>query len=366
VRVQDLTGRELGYQVQVDARLAYEFLISLCAMGNPEEHPTYEIGQSWFDNIRTTGSQPLRSALHRVGDNVGKVWINLIGLATQPPAPQDVPSLLHLVRELEPRDLRLYLLGFHVPAYRQSVTGDVLERAADGDPQATVALLADQCYFHGEAEQHLGPLLDLTPRETKSAVLEVMERWYQEIFQPREAEWGPILHRDAAAKRLMLETMPPAEVIEAASGIQFIPQPGIRQVHLIPQLATRPWVWLAEHDDARLYCYPVADESLGPDASAPPSRLVRLHKALGDEKRLRMLKAIATSGATLQELAERFGLPKSTAHHHLAILRSAGLIRVTSDEEHRYSVRRDVLPEMAGLLDAYLGPTRTTTEERRT
>ena len=69
-----------------------------------------------------------------------------------------------------------------------------------------------------------------------------------------------------------------------------------------------------------------------------------------------MLKAIAASSATLQELAERFGLPKSTAHHHLAILRSAGLIRVTSDEEHRYSVRRDVLPEMSSLLDAYLGP----------
>ena len=364
MRVQDLTGRELGYQVQVDASLAYEFLITLCAMGNPEEQPTYEVGQSWFDNIRTTASPSLQAALHRVGDNVGKVWVNLMGLATRSPAAPDAQSLLQLVGALEPPELRRYLLGFHVPAYRQSVTGDVLERAADGDPEATAALVADQCYFHGEAEKHLGPLLKLTPEETKSAVLEVMERWYQEIFRLREAEWGPILERDAAAKRLLLETMPPAEVIEAASGIQFVPQPGIRQVHLIPQLATRPWVWLAEHDDARLYCYPVADESMGPEASAPPSRLVRLHKALGDEKRLRMLKAIAASSATLQELAERFGLPKSTAHHHLAILRSAGLIRVTSDEEHRYSVRRDVLPEMSSLLDAYLGPTRPTEEPR--
>jgi DNA-binding transcriptional ArsR family regulator len=364
VRVQDLTGRELGYQVQVDAGLTYEFLITLCAMGNPEEQPTYEIGQSWFDNIRTMASPLLQAALHRVGPDIGKAWVNLIGLATGPPAAPDVPSLLQLVGELEPRQLRLYLLGFHVPAYRQSITGDLLERAANGDPEAAVALVADQCYFHGEAKKHLGPLLELTPQETKSAVLEVMERWYEEIFLPHESEWEPILQRDAAAKRSMLETMPPAEVIEAASGIQFVPQPGIRQVHLIPQLATRPWVWLAEHDDARLYCYPVADESLGPDAAAPPSRLVRLHKALGDEKRLRMLKAIATSSATLQELAERFGLPKSTAHHHLAILRSAGLIRVTSDEEHRYSVRRDVLPEMSSLLDSYLGPTRPTEEPR--
>lgn len=357
MRVQDLTGRESGYQVQVEASLAYEFLITLCAMGNPEEQPTYEIGQPWFDNIRTVASPRLQAALDRLGPRIGKVWVNLIGLATRAPAAPDVPSLLRLVDELEPRELRLYLLGFHVPAYRQSVTGDLLERAADGDPEASAVLVADQAYFHGEAKEHLGPLLELTPVETKSAVLEVMDRWYQEIFRPRQAQWWPILQRDAAAKRLMLDRMPPGEVIEAASGIEFVPQPGIRQVHLIPQLATRPWVWLAEHDDARLYCYPVSDESLGPDASAPPSRLVRLHKALGDEKRLRMLKAIATSSATLQELAERFGLPKSTAHHHLAILRSAGLIRVTSDEEHRYSVRRDVLPEMSSLLDAYLGPT---------
>jgi DNA-binding transcriptional ArsR family regulator len=359
LRIQDLTGREIGYHVQVDAGVAYEFLITLCAMGNPDEQPTYEIGRQWFDNVRTTVTPRLQAALQRVGSHVGKAWVNLIGLATRHLATPDVPSLIGLVGNLEPLELRLYLLGFHVPAYRQSVTEDVIERAADGDPEASALLVADPCYFHGEAKKHLGPLLDLTPEETKDAVIEVMERWYAEIFQPREAEWAPILRRDAAAKRLMLETMAPADVIEAASGIQFVPQPGIRQVHLIPQLATRPWVWLAEHDDARLYCYPVADESLGPDASAPPSRLVRLHKALGDEKRLRMLKAIATSSATLQELAERFGLPKSTAHHHLAILRSAGLIRVTSDEEHRYSVRRDVLPEMSTLLDAYLGPDRS-------
>src|SRR5204862_6524703 len=135
---------------------------------------------------------------------------NLMGLATRSPAAADAQSLLQLVGALEPPELRRYLLGFHVPAYRQSVTGDVLERAADGDPEATAALVADQCYFHGEAEKHLGPLLKLTPKETKSAVLEVMERWYQEIFRLREAEWGPILERDAAAKRLLLETMPPA------------------------------------------------------------------------------------------------------------------------------------------------------------
>ena len=99
----DLAGRELGYRVQVDASLAYEFLITLCAMGNPEEQPTYEVGQSWFDNIRTTASPSLQSALHRVGDNVGKVWVNLMGLATRSPAAPDAQSLLQLVGALELR-----------------------------------------------------------------------------------------------------------------------------------------------------------------------------------------------------------------------------------------------------------------------
>lgn len=358
MRVQDLTGRETGYEVHTEAGLAYEFLITLCAYGTPDAHPTYESGAEWFDNIRTTGSPQLHQALDRIGRRAGKVWVNLVGLATGPPATRDVPSLLALVAGLDPLAVRLYLLGSHVPAYQQAVGTEVLRKAAEGDEAAKARLLADPCFLGGEAGALLGPLLEMDPEETKQAALEAMHRWYDEVFRPREAEWEPILIRDAAAKRLMLASMPAREVIEAAAGVQFVPQPGIRQVYLIPQLATRPWVWLAEHDDARLYCYPVADESLDADPSAPPSRLVRVHKALGDERRLRMLKAIAVSGATLQELADRFGLPKSTAHHHLAILRSAGLIRVTSDEEHRYTVRRELMPEMSALLETYLGPTR--------
>jgi DNA-binding transcriptional ArsR family regulator len=358
LKVQDLTGRELAYRVQVEAGLAYEFLITLCAFGSPEEHATYEGRRPWLQAVRATASSGLRASLDRLGPHVGKAWINLVGLATRAPATRDVPSLLERVAQLDALDLRLYLLGLHVPAYVQAVTPEVLRRAALGDQDAQGRLYSDRCFYGGEAERHLGPLLRLSPEQTRDIALDAMHRWYEEVFRGQQAAWEPTLQRDAEAKRRLLGTMPAPAVIEAASGIQFVPQAGIQHVYLIPQLATRPWVWLAEHDDARLYCYPVADESLWPEGSAPPNRLVRLHKALGDQKRLRMLKAIAASTATLQEIAERFAMPKSTAHHHLAILRSAGLIRVTSDDEHRYSVRRDVIPEMGALLDTYLGATR--------
>jgi DNA-binding transcriptional ArsR family regulator len=354
-RVMDLTGRAERTPVQIDAATCYEFLISLSAFANPDEYGTLEVGSDWFQKTRTALSAQAVAAIDRLGHRAGKAWVNFVGLATQAPAVGDVPALLERIGALSPLDMRLYLLGYHVPAYQGSISREVLRRAAEGDAEAAGLLLADSGYYGGEAGAMLGPLLSLSPEETKDIGMEVLRLWYEEVFRHQEQEVEPILLRDAEAKRAMAGTMPPERLIEVASGIQFVPSSGIRQVYLIPQFVMRPWVLLCEHDDTRLFCYPVADESLGGDVSAPPGRLVRLHRALGDEKRLRMLKAVQASNPTLQELVDQFEIPKSTLHHHLAILRAAGLIRVTSDPEYRYSVRHDVIPEASSLLDVYLG-----------
>jgi DNA-binding transcriptional ArsR family regulator len=230
----------------------------------------------------------------------------------------------------------------------------VLRRAAEGDPEARESLVEDPSYFRGDPVEIPAQLLTLGVEETHEVAVEILDRWAEEVFPGHAERVADALERDAGTRRAQLETMSPEEVVEGASGVQYSPDPSIRQVFLLPQVAMRPWVLLCEHDDVRMFVYPVADESLSGDASAPPGRLVRFHRALGDEKRLRMLKAIATSTATLQELADRFGLPKSTAHHHLAILRAAGLVRVSSDYERRYSVRREAPPEAERWLKGYL------------
>ena len=357
-RVMDLTGRAEGLALRVDAAPAHEFLVSLCAFALPHEHATMESGPGWFENIRTRASRELAHALDSIGPNSGKAWVNFLGLAVAPPAVRRVPDLLARIGALSPLDVRLYLMGYHVPAYQATISREVLRRAAEGDRDAVGILVHDRAYYGGEAGQLLGPLLTLSPDRTKDLTMEVLGRWYREVFRRDEEQLVAVLDRDAEAKRALVGTVTPEELIETASGIQYVPRPDIRQVFLIPQVAMRPWVLLCEHDDTRLFCYPVADESLGTDPDAPPARMVRIHRALGDEKRIRMLKAIATSASTLQELADLFDVPKSSLHHHLAILRAAGLVRVTSDLERRYSVRYDVIPEASGLLDAYLRPGR--------
>ncbi|MDQ6877159.1 MAG: helix-turn-helix domain-containing protein, partial [Candidatus Dormibacteraeota bacterium] len=58
---------------------------------------------------------------------------------------------------------------------------------------------------------------------------------------------------------------------------------------------------------------------------------------------------------SLQELADKLGLRKSTVHHHLAELRAAGLLRVPMGTK-RYSLRREPLDRFGSLLGELARP----------
>src|SRR5207247_11203533 len=110
---------------------------------------------------------------------------------------------------------------------------------------------------------------------------------------------------------------------------------------------------VAETYDTRIFCYPVAEENIAADKNVPPARLVKLAKALADERRLRILKKLATGSFTLQEMAEDFGVAKTTLHHHIITLRSAGLVRMNLNDK-RCSLRQYMVNNEVELLNTYL------------
>ncbi len=139
------------------------------------------------------------------------------------------------------------------------------------------------------------------------------------------------------------------------NGVTFEPRPGITGIVLIPSIVIRPWVVMSDHGSVRIFSYPVADERLHADAATPPDRLVGVFKALGDERRLRLLHMLGGEPRTLAELTEKLDLAKSTTHHHLSVLRQAGLVRVViNDDDKRYELRTDAVPEAGDLLRSYL------------
>jgi DNA-binding transcriptional ArsR family regulator len=352
-RVRDFTGARAPATVEIASSLAGEILIELLTFSSPEAWETLEVGPAWFDEVRSKASTELLAAFERIGGFTP--WANLSGFAF---VPSPVASVAHLMERLEalpPGELWSTLLGYHVPEIRSRVGVDAYRRSLGGDAEARSSLLAAVRAIEKDFADEVASFLDLPVEEATSLVIEIIRRWHQEIFQPKEKEVGALLARDAEAKRNRARVQPMEQLVEAATnGLQFHSEPWMRRLLLVPHMAMRPWNVMSAHDDLAIIFYPVADETLGIDAAAPPAQLIRLHKALGDEKRLRILKILASHPATLQELASGVGLAKSSAHHHMVILRSAGLVRVGVFDDTRYSLREEFLPQAAEMLGVFL------------
>src|SRR5262249_50488381 len=140
---------------------------------------------------------------------------------------------------------------------------------------------------------------------------------------------------EAQRIRRHLRRQPPDRVIAQVLGRDmFVPEPGVSRVLLIPSLAIAPIVHRFDHHELQIICHPVAPPVGEPDA--PPPILLHLTRALADERRLRILRMLATDQLTAVELAERLDTSLTTLAHHLDLLRAAGLLVANRSGRKRY------------------------------
>lgn len=81
----------------------------------------------------------------------------------------------------------------------------------------------------------------------------------------------------------------------------------------------------------------------GPDYAAPDVLLVRQPaqlKALADDLRSRIVVLLRDRSRSTTELADKLGIPKGTAAHHVKVLEKAGLIRVVRTRQVRAVTER--------------------------
>ncbi|MGI8857467.1 MAG: ArsR/SmtB family transcription factor [Thermomicrobiales bacterium] len=356
MRVIDVTSRSAPPDVAVEAGLGYELLLSFCACQDSDAHDEIAELARWSMRLRALAPPDLLADVATFDAGYEKIWVRLLSLAYASAPPKDVPALLVHIAALDPLELTRMLWVESTPDHEQVATADLFRRAMAGD-RAAQAQVRDTLASGDDAWQAaLAVFLARGPAETKRQLLTILRRWYDEVFSRLEPEIAPILIRDAEAKRVLQRSLPYDRFIElATNGVRYVPEAGIRRVVLIPSLVYRPWILLAQYRDVKLIGHPVADENVGAGDDAPPERLVLLYKALGDERRLHILKKLATAMYTMQELADMLGVAKSTMHHHIVTLRIAGLISVSSDADKRYSLRQETLPDALALLQAYLG-----------
>lgn len=308
--------RTRAYRVQVEFAPAYELVASLSAYTKRADQKVLELGPAWVKEVRQRLPASLTAALGKAERPLHKYPLDL--LIWQCPDKREVAAFLRWLEGLAVGEMYERL----TPYMREECRG--LPRDLGATRDRLVALLAewDQHYFQG-----------INPA----------------ILTGLEAE--------AAARRAVIPSLAPQDLVEAATeGIYLEPTPGLDVVVLVPQYHFRPWNLLWHYQGLRGFMYPA--DALPPAPGAPPPHLLRLTRALADESRLRILRFLAARPQSFTEVVRHSGLAKSTVHHHLVTLRAAGLIRLYlrpgHDHADTYSLRVDALETLGGWLESFL------------
>lgn len=352
-KVRDFTAPAGRMKVEVIANPTFELLNSIFVYNthlNPEIEAEYAVGDEWFEGVRTAMSPRLLGMLQQsVG--IEDVWVGLIGLGLGLPGELTPQTLVQHLRTADPVELRRDLLVVGCAHCKVDTADDLAMRAARGEVAALDEIdQLEEC----KMMPGLRRFLEMKPADTAALLADVVEAFDREVFHGGGAV-AEVLERDAAHKRQMALTMEPAQLVEiATNGVTFTMLPDVDGIVLVPAIVTRPWVTITESERCRVFCYPVAEEHLVADADAPPSYLVAAYRALGDERRLRLLRILSEGPTSLADVSERMGIGKSTVHHHLSILRQAGMVRITVGADKEYSLRRDVVSEVGRMLAGFL------------
>lgn len=350
--VRDMTGRaqlrQDAPEVVLAARPAFDFVLSLVH----EDAEILPADLAWRSGAMSTLTAALRHDLVRSfrddGDKQGIGWA-LFPLIVPDASITTSADVVAAAGRLTAGELWHETLAGepHTPRLR-----DLVDRHFRGEPDLEQQILA-------EAPAELRAVLERSLRDPAGdvrALRRILRAW-QERFAVIEARITGMLQRDVELRREQLANQPLDAFIEqATNGYRIVLQPEMRTLRLSPSYFARPYNYVFGRRDWQLVCYPLADSALDRDAAVVPPAMLRLFRALGDESRLRILRLLAAGDLYLTEIADRMSLSKPTVSHHLAQLRAAGLVTVTSTGGLTYySLRRDRLVDGGAELAAYLG-----------
>jgi DNA-binding transcriptional ArsR family regulator len=344
--VRDLTRGAASFRIDWDVRPAYDFVFSLSGdAGATDDIPAAD--RAWLTDSKAALTDDIKDSVARLFES--ELCVHVAVIVVDRPAIRTADDVVAAIAASEPRDVVRALFD---ESPRDAEVGALVDRALSGDASALPAL--EEVLPDYKREARLEILRD--PDRTVAELRTVLEAW-AEKFTPIESRVTAILERDYDARASDRATLGPVDLIErTTNGIRWLPEAGVRRVILAPSYFSRPYNFLMSAADFRLFGYPVSDESLeAADPLAAPQAVVRLHRALGDETRLRILKLLSSRDLYLTEIAQQLELSKPTIKHHLAILRSAGLVTITeSGTVVYYSLRRNRLDDASADIKKFL------------
>lgn len=362
-RVTELTAAPRRLPIDIEGSVTYEIPLTIWTSFYPKDkdaYRTHDLGKEWFQEVRKATADDLAAELSTLGGPFVNNWLAIANLMLAAPHPHSPDRVFAWLDGVNEQRLRRWILGY----YSHDEDQALIEQAASGDVAAAVELLGEAADKKPELVEHFEWLLQSEGMPARYA--DGLRRFHHEVFADFEEEFAGAISRAAAARRAMPTRGSAKEVVEeVTSGIDVEIPMGVSRVVLIPSVVVRPLSVIDTHRGTLYVYYGIADEFIDSDPEAPPSWLVRTYKALGDERRLRIMRRLGEGSSTLDDLSDLLGVSKSTAHHHLSLLRGAGLVRVHvpgrgSGKKKTYSIREEALNDASAFLDNYVKTTEET------
>jgi DNA-binding transcriptional ArsR family regulator len=202
------------------------------------------------------------------------------------------------------------------------------------------------------------------PEEIRQRILALIQRFYDEHYHQDLPRRLPCLERSVAAHR----NQPVRDVDELLQELAGRPisclrdNPGAFTQHIFaPSLDMGPWLSCADTPPIHGVYYPCEARFVGADAeeSEQMQRLARIHKALSDEQRLRILHLLGDGELYAQQIVERTGLHQSVVSRHLEFMRVVGLVIGRRQQNMKfYSLNPAMRDELGKTLELFRTPAR--------
>lgn len=270
----------MSYQVVFEFSPLYELVNSLELFLNKKSLKNVELGSDWIDNIQ--------SKLDTANFDLGN--------------PKDLPDFTYLYLfiwqspEKENIDLFLQWLKSLQP-------GSLYEKLFS----------------------YISETLPADLSEIRDQYVEIIDKWNRLYFSNLDSNIMDCLRQSVINLDQLIDTRDPVLFVEKISGgLKIEAYEGLRQVIMTPTYHTNPLITIRKLKNVAHILYPV--DLPETDPTGPSKKLVRITKALADENRLKIVKLLREGPKTFTEILQHFTISKSTVHHHVMLLRTAGLI----------------------------------------
>ena len=341
--------------VRIASGPAFELIVELAAFTSGPARASLESGKPWIRQVRALAGPEL---IRRVDGWGFALYSELAAIALETGPPHDVTQLLDRLRALPADVLRGRLAGAESAPNRLMVSPGAFDRALAGDVAARIELRG-ALGLNPQGRDSINRLLTTAPDAVQAEVVSIVKAWASRVFPQFATDAMAIIGRDVVAKEQLFTTQPGRTALQVATnGVDVDPAAWATDIVVVPTVAMRPFIAPVESGSTAIFLCSVADEAYDVDPAAPPRALVKITTAIGDELRLRILHLLSDEELTASEVATRLGIERTSLHHHLGILRSAGLVAIHDDGFHhwRYSRRGARVSDVGSALASYLDP----------